>query len=201
MELGLTGRTAAVAAASKGLGFATAQALAREGVRVAICGRDDATVEEAADRIGAQAVAMSAATGTQRPPSDERSSAARRARGSSRATRMTTAPASSSMRTIAAPIPLEPPVTSAVRPASDSRSPMAAKARTSQSAGRSASVRYVSIVYSEVCTTSSRWFEMSIRQVASPNRSSRSLRRTTSQRTATVSPMNTALSPCASSSR
>lgn len=58
MELGVQGRTAAVAAASAGLGFATAQALAREGVRVAICGRDQARVEDAAVRIGADAVPL-----------------------------------------------------------------------------------------------------------------------------------------------
>lgn len=58
MELGVQGRTAAVAAASAGLGFATAQALAREGVRVAICGRDQARVEDAAVRIGAEAVPL-----------------------------------------------------------------------------------------------------------------------------------------------
>ena len=40
MDLGLTGRTAAVAGGSSGLGFATAQALANDGVRVVLCGRD-----------------------------------------------------------------------------------------------------------------------------------------------------------------
>ena len=39
MDLGIAGRRAAVAAASKGLGFGVAQALAAEGVKVAICGR------------------------------------------------------------------------------------------------------------------------------------------------------------------
>ncbi len=48
MDLGLTGRRAAVAAASKGLGRASAVALAREGARVAICGRDPKAVEAAA---------------------------------------------------------------------------------------------------------------------------------------------------------
>jgi 3-oxoacyl-[acyl-carrier protein] reductase len=51
MDLGLTGRTAAVAGASSGLGFASAQALAAEGVRVAICGRDRERLEAAAARI------------------------------------------------------------------------------------------------------------------------------------------------------
>ena len=48
MDLGLTKRTAAVAASSKGLGFASAAALAAEGVRVAICGRTPTGVQQAA---------------------------------------------------------------------------------------------------------------------------------------------------------
>lgn len=48
MDLMLAGRRAAVAAASRGLGRACAAALAREGARVAICGRDAAAVEAAA---------------------------------------------------------------------------------------------------------------------------------------------------------
>lgn len=48
MDLGIAGRRAAVAAASRGLGLATAVALAEAGVHVAICGRDSATVEAAA---------------------------------------------------------------------------------------------------------------------------------------------------------
>jgi 3-oxoacyl-[acyl-carrier protein] reductase len=52
MDLGLTGRRAAVAAASKGLGRACAVALAREGARVAICARDRDEVEAAAAADG-----------------------------------------------------------------------------------------------------------------------------------------------------
>lgn len=52
MELGLKGKRAAVAAASAGLGYATAKALAEEGARVVICGRDRAKVEHAATRLG-----------------------------------------------------------------------------------------------------------------------------------------------------
>ncbi len=52
MNLGIDGRRAAVAAASRGLGFATAAALAGEGVQVAICGRDRTRIEDAAARIG-----------------------------------------------------------------------------------------------------------------------------------------------------
>ncbi len=52
MDLGLEGRTAAVAAASAGLGFGAARALAAEGVHVAICSRNAGHVREAAARIG-----------------------------------------------------------------------------------------------------------------------------------------------------
>jgi 3-oxoacyl-[acyl-carrier protein] reductase len=58
MDLGLTGRRAAVAAASQGLGFETARALAAEGVRVAICGRDKGRIEDAAAIIGDGAVPL-----------------------------------------------------------------------------------------------------------------------------------------------
>lgn len=51
MDLGIAGRTAAVAGASSGLGLATARALAAEGVRVAICGRDRARIDAAAAGI------------------------------------------------------------------------------------------------------------------------------------------------------
>ncbi|MTH90795.1 MAG: SDR family NAD(P)-dependent oxidoreductase, partial [Actinobacteria bacterium] len=52
MDLAISGRTAAVAGGSAGLGFATAQALANDGVRVAICGRDAKRVTDAATKIG-----------------------------------------------------------------------------------------------------------------------------------------------------
>jgi 3-oxoacyl-[acyl-carrier protein] reductase len=58
MDLGIAGRRAAVAAASKGLGFSVAQALAEEGVRVAICGRDADTVAAAAAEIGHDTVSI-----------------------------------------------------------------------------------------------------------------------------------------------
>ena len=48
MELFLSGRVAAVAAASKGLGKAVALELLKEGAHVAICSRDQARVETAA---------------------------------------------------------------------------------------------------------------------------------------------------------
>jgi 3-oxoacyl-[acyl-carrier protein] reductase len=56
VDLGISGRRAAVAAASKGLGFGVANALAAEGVHVAICGRDRTTLEDAARRIGHNAI-------------------------------------------------------------------------------------------------------------------------------------------------
>lgn len=52
MDLGITHRKAAVAAASAGLGFASARALAEEGVLVAICGREAERINEAAAQIG-----------------------------------------------------------------------------------------------------------------------------------------------------
>jgi 3-oxoacyl-[acyl-carrier protein] reductase len=64
MDLGIAGRRAAVAAASKGLGFASAAALADAGVRVAICARDAATVEAAAARLGDGCVPLVADVGT-----------------------------------------------------------------------------------------------------------------------------------------
>ncbi len=52
MDFGITGRHAAVAAASRGLGRACAEALAAEGAQVAICGRDAARLEEVAAASG-----------------------------------------------------------------------------------------------------------------------------------------------------
>ena len=65
MDLGIRGRTAAVAAASMGLGFGSAAALVAEGVRVAICSRDRARVEAAAKRLGPDAVAIVADVATE----------------------------------------------------------------------------------------------------------------------------------------
>ncbi|HLE03335.1 MAG TPA: SDR family oxidoreductase [Anaerolineales bacterium] len=61
MDLQLKGKVALVAAASKGLGKATALALAQEGVHLAICARSEA-LEQTAERIrsetGAQVLAV-----------------------------------------------------------------------------------------------------------------------------------------------
>ena len=51
MDLGLQGRVAIVAAASKGLGKAVALGLAREGARVAIFSRDEGQIRAAGDEI------------------------------------------------------------------------------------------------------------------------------------------------------
>ena len=51
MDLGLEGRVAIVAAASKGLGRAVAEELAREGASVAICARTASALEQAAAQI------------------------------------------------------------------------------------------------------------------------------------------------------
>ena len=51
MDLGISDRHAIVCASSRGLGFACADALAREGVHVAINGRDADTLSAAAERL------------------------------------------------------------------------------------------------------------------------------------------------------
>ncbi len=64
MDLGIAGKLAAVAAASSGLGLATARALSEEGVRVAICGRDRGRIQKAAASLGQDAVALVADVST-----------------------------------------------------------------------------------------------------------------------------------------
>lgn len=51
MDFGLKGKPAIVMAASRGLGYASALGLAREGCRLVICSRDQARIEAAADSI------------------------------------------------------------------------------------------------------------------------------------------------------
>lgn len=54
MNLGLNGKVALVAAASKGLGYATALGLAREGAKVALCARTEADIRRAGEQIAAE---------------------------------------------------------------------------------------------------------------------------------------------------
>jgi 3-oxoacyl-[acyl-carrier protein] reductase len=64
VDLGLNGKVAVVAASSKGLGKASALALAREGARVTICARTEADLHAAAEEIqretGAEVLAVPA---------------------------------------------------------------------------------------------------------------------------------------------
>jgi len=64
VDLGLNGKVALVAASSKGLGKASALALAREGARVTICARTKADLDAAAEQIrgetGAEVLAVPA---------------------------------------------------------------------------------------------------------------------------------------------
>jgi len=61
MDLGLTGKVAAITGGSDGIGKATALRLAREGARIAICGRRKEALEQAAAEIrgtGAEVLAI-----------------------------------------------------------------------------------------------------------------------------------------------
>ncbi|MFL6230305.1 MAG: SDR family oxidoreductase [Pyrinomonadaceae bacterium] len=64
MDFGLNGRVALVAAASRGIGFAAARELAREGARVFLCSRDASRADAAARKIteetGAECVGVAA---------------------------------------------------------------------------------------------------------------------------------------------
>jgi 3-oxoacyl-[acyl-carrier protein] reductase len=57
MDLQLTNKIAIVTGSSRGLGFASAQALIQEGCRVAICARGDARLNEAAAELRGKAAA------------------------------------------------------------------------------------------------------------------------------------------------
>jgi len=74
MDLGLAGKVALVAAASRGLGRASALALAAEGARVAICARTadrlEATAKEIRDATGAKVLAIPADLATAAGVSD-----------------------------------------------------------------------------------------------------------------------------------
>lgn len=51
MDFGIRGRVALVCGASKGIAYATAEALAREGCALAICSRDEVAISAAAARL------------------------------------------------------------------------------------------------------------------------------------------------------
>ena len=55
MDLGIAGKVALVTASSKGLGLASADALAAEGANVVICGRHGDSLQRAVDAISARA--------------------------------------------------------------------------------------------------------------------------------------------------
>jgi 3-oxoacyl-[acyl-carrier protein] reductase len=57
VDLGLRGKVALVAGASRGLGFAVAKVLADEGARVSIASRDEAAIKSAAQSIGGDVIA------------------------------------------------------------------------------------------------------------------------------------------------
>ncbi len=61
MDLGLNGKVALLTGASRGLGFATAQVLAKEGVKIAINARDEKRLSAAGDELakhGAQVISL-----------------------------------------------------------------------------------------------------------------------------------------------
>ena len=63
MDLQIAGKTALITGASKGIGFAIAEGLAAEGVRLAIVAREQAGLEAAAERLrrdGGEVVALAA---------------------------------------------------------------------------------------------------------------------------------------------
>lgn len=69
MDLGISGKKAAVAASSAGLGLASARALAEAGAQVAICGRDEDRLTSAVESLSetapeAEIVAISADVGS-----------------------------------------------------------------------------------------------------------------------------------------
>lgn len=58
MDLGIKGKVAMVAAATRGIGLAAAKSLAAEGAKVSVCGLDAARIKEAAASLGAPHMAF-----------------------------------------------------------------------------------------------------------------------------------------------
>lgn len=70
MDLGLSGRVYVVTGGSKGLGFATAQALVDEGAKVVVVSRSAEAVESAVARLGSAAVGLPADLADPQTPAD-----------------------------------------------------------------------------------------------------------------------------------
>jgi 3-oxoacyl-[acyl-carrier protein] reductase len=60
MDLGLADRTYVVTGGSRGLGFATAEALVADGARVVVSSRSQESVDDAVERLGERAVGVAA---------------------------------------------------------------------------------------------------------------------------------------------
>jgi 3-oxoacyl-[acyl-carrier protein] reductase len=71
MDLGLKDKVAIVTGASRGIGFATAERLLKEGARVAICARDQGRLDEAKGRLQAHGEVLAASADTSVPAARE----------------------------------------------------------------------------------------------------------------------------------
>lgn len=69
MELGLKGKSAVVAGASRGLGFSIAKSLGLEGARLAICSRDEGNINRACDELNSLGIEANAYTADVSNPS------------------------------------------------------------------------------------------------------------------------------------
>ena len=72
MDLGIAGKVALVTAGSKGLGRATAMALAGEGVRIMVSGRDPSTLSATRDEVAALGVEVDVRSGDVTDPEEPR---------------------------------------------------------------------------------------------------------------------------------
>src|SRR6186713_629784 len=71
MDLGLKDKVAIVTGASRGIGFATAERLLKEGARVAICARDQGRLDEAKVRLQTHGDVLAVSTDTSLPAARE----------------------------------------------------------------------------------------------------------------------------------
>jgi 3-oxoacyl-[acyl-carrier protein] reductase len=72
VDLGIAGRVALVTASSRGLGRASADALAGEGVKLVVCGRDESALETAAAELGRVTDVLAVAADVTDPASPRR---------------------------------------------------------------------------------------------------------------------------------